>query len=161
MGFKKSGFAFCGRTGEIPQRNYAIMNINHIYVDTNVIIGAFANNENDKNCLQYLFSLKGKKLYISSLSIAQFVAVFQKKTTAEDLLKKVKYLLTKFNIVSFTEKDIQESLSEKSPDFEDNIQFTICRKVKCQHFITNNIKDYSGYFLLNILKPSQVRKINQ
>ena len=107
------------------------------------------------------FSLKGKKLYVSTLSIAQFVSVFQKKRTADEIREKVKYLQTKFNLVGFVEKDVDDALVETSPDIEDSIQYTLSRKVRCQHFVTNNVKDYTGYFLLNVLKPSQVRQINQ
>lgn len=135
---------------------------NRIFVDTNVIIGAWAGRPNDVRCLQYLFALKGKRLYLSTLSIAQFVSVFQKKRPADDIRKHVKYLLTKFNMVAFAEKDIEAAMDETdNADIEDSIQYALCRKVKCQHFITNNIKDYSGYYLLNVLKPSQSRRINQ
>ena len=44
---------------------------NNIFVDTNVLNGFYLNRETDVRCLKYLFSLKGKKLFISSLSIGQ------------------------------------------------------------------------------------------
>lgn len=138
-----------------------MMDSNRIFVDTNVLVGAWLGQPDDERCLKYLFALKGKKLYVSTLSIAQFVSVFQKKRTADEIREKVKYLQTKFNLVGFVEKDVDDALVETSPDIEDSIQYTLSRKVRCQHFITNNIKDYTGYFLLNVLKPSQVRQINQ
>lgn len=138
-----------------------MMNQNHIFVDTNVLIGAWSGRQGDILCLQYLFSLKGKKLYSSTLSIAQFISVFQKKRSNDEIRKRVKYLQTKFNLISFTETDISKAIDEESPDIEDNIQYVLCRKTNCLHFITNNIKDYSGYFLLNVLKPEQSRQINQ
>ena len=138
-----------------------MMDSNRIFVDTNVIIGAWAGNTDDDRCLKYLFSLKGKRLYISTLSIAQFVSIYQKKRTNDEIRKQVKYLLSKFNLVGFAEKDVEVAIDEASHDIEDNIQYVLCHKVKCGHFITNNIKDYSGYFLLNVLKPIQIRQINQ
>ena len=137
------------------------MDSNRIFVDTNVIIGAWAGRSSDERCLQYLFSLKGKRLYLSTLSIAQFVSVYQKKRTNEEIRKQVKYLISKFNLVSFAEKDIETAIDGTSHDIEDNIQYVLCRKMNCGHFITNNIKDYSSFFLLNVLKPSQSRQINQ
>lgn len=134
---------------------------NRIFVDTNVIIGAWAGRTSDERCLQYLFTLKGKRLYLSTLSVAQFVSVLQKKRTPDDIRRQVRYLLTKFNMVAFVEKDIEAAMDESANDIEDSIQYTLCRKVKCQHFITNNIKDYSGYCLLNVLKPDKIRRINQ
>lgn len=137
------------------------MNKNRIFVDTNVLVGAWAGFRDDEFCLRYLFSLKGKQLYISTLSIAQFVSIFQKRRTPDEIRKHVKYLQTKFHIVSFTEKDVNSAMSGDAADLEDHIQYTLCAKVKCQHFITNNIKDYTGYTLLDVLKPDKCRKINQ
>ncbi len=137
------------------------MDSNRIFVDTNVIIGAWTGRNHDQNCLQYLFSLRGKRLYLSTLSIAQFVSIFQHKKSDSEIRKQVKYLLSKFSLVSFTEKDVEKSLDEPSHDMEDNIQFVLCSKMNCQHFVTNNIKDYSNYFLLDVLKPKECRKINQ
>lgn len=138
-----------------------MMDSNRIFVDTNVIIGAWSGRQADEKCLQYLYSLKGKRLFVSALSIAQFVSLFQKRKSANEIREHVKYLMTKFNVIGFSEKDIEKSLSEKSNDLEDNIQYTISQKMGCFHFVTNNIKDYSGYFLLNIVPPKHIRKINQ
>lgn len=44
------------------------MNGNHIFVDTNVLIGWWVGNKEDVNCIKYLFSLRGKRLYTSALS---------------------------------------------------------------------------------------------
>ena len=104
-----------------------MMDSNRIFVDTNVIIGAWAGNADDDRCLKYLFSLKGKRLYISTLSIAQFVSVYQKKRTNEEIRKQVKYLLSKFNLVGFAEKDVEVAIDEASHDIEDNIQYVLMK----------------------------------
>lgn len=138
-----------------------MMDTNRIFVDTNVIVGAWAGKPADQKCLQYLYSLKGKRLYLSSLSVAQFVALFQKKRTQEDIKAQVRYLLTKFNVIAFSEKDVENSLAIQAADLEDNIQYVISQKMGCFHFVTNNIKDYSGYYVLDIVHPKHIRKINQ
>jgi hypothetical protein len=51
------------------------MNGNHIFVDTNVLIGWWVGNKDDVNCIKYLFSLRGKRLYTSALSIAQLESI--------------------------------------------------------------------------------------
>jgi len=96
--------------------------------------------------------VEGKRLYISTLSIAQFVSVFQKKRTNDEIRRQVKYLLSKFNLVTFAEKDVEVAIDEVSHDIEDNIQYVLCRKMNCGHFITNNIKDYSGYFFAQCIE---------
>jgi len=136
-------------------------NPNHIFVDTNVLIGAYGNIENDRRCLQYLFSLRGKHLYISALSIAQLVSVFQKSKSNHDIKITVHDLLSKFTVIGFSLNDIEESLLLENTDMEDNIQYVISRKFHCLHFITNNAKDYKKFVNINILKPIQIRIIQQ
>ncbi len=137
------------------------MNGNHIFVDTNVLIGYWSGIDDDCRCIKYLFTLRGKRLYTSSLSIAQFVSVFQKTKPNAEIRKAVNELTAKFNILSFTEKDIADSLEITGLDMEDNIQYVISRKGKCFHFVTNNKKDYTNLTNINVVKPSQIRQINQ
>lgn len=137
------------------------MNANHIFVDTNVIIGWWAGIKADADCLKYLFSLRGKRLYVSSLSVAQFVALFQKTKPNTEIANAVKALLSKFNVISFAEKDIVASLEISNRDMEDNIQYVLCSKAKCFHFVTNNKKDYNKLTNINVVLPSKVRQINQ
>lgn len=37
----------------------------------------------------------------------------------------------------------------------------ISAKAKCFHFITNNKKDYTRLSNINVIAPSEVRRINQ
>lgn len=137
------------------------MNANHIFVDTNVLIGWWAGIKADADCLKYLFSLRGKRLYISSLSVAQFVALFQKTKPNTEIANAVKALLAKFNVIAFAEKDIVASLEISNRDMEDNIQYVLSSKAKCFHFVTNNKKDYNKLTNINVVIPSKVRQINQ
>lgn len=134
-------------------------NINHIFVDTNVLIGALSSKKHDKDCLQYLFSLIGKKLYISSLSIAQLTSVFQKKKTNKEITSIVTELLNRFTVLSFTKDDITASLAETGADIEDNMQYIVSKKMKCYTFVTNNIKDYRVFGDIQVLKPENVKMI--
>ena len=134
-------------------------NINHIFVDTNVLIGAWSGKKEDKNCLQYLFSLIGKKLYISSLSVSQLASVFQKKMNNAEIKSIIEILTHRFMILDFTKEDISNSLRETGADIEDNIQYVISKKKKCFTFVTNNIKDYRVFGDIQVLKPQNIRMI--
>ena len=136
------------------------LNPYNIFVDTNVLIGAFSDKQQDKKCLDYLFSLKGKRLFISTLSVAQLVSVFQKRKTNKAIKDIVRSLIAKFTIIEFSKIDIENSLNYDFSDMEDNIQYIISKKMKCAHFITNNRKDYMS-FNFNVLLPRQIRSINQ
>jgi predicted nucleic acid-binding protein len=136
------------------------LNPYNIFVDTNILIGAFSDKQQDKKCLEYLYSLKGKYLFISTLSVAQLVSVFQKRKTNEVIKNIVRTLIAKFTIVEFSKTDIENSLNFAFSDMEDNIQYVISKKMKCAYFVTNNRKDYLS-FNLNVINPRQVRSINQ
>jgi len=137
------------------------MNENHIFVDTNVLIGYFIQQKKDLDALSYIFSLEGKRLYTSSLAIAQVVSVLQKKQTNETIEKFVLYLMSKFKIIAFVDEDIKTALRLKKSDIEDSIQYAMAKKLKCFWIVTNNTKDYTSFIDIAVLPPSQIRKIER
>ena len=139
-------------------------NPNHIFVDTNVLVGGYSDDvrfQKDSQCLHYLYSLVGKWLYISSLSVAQLIAIFQKKKSNEDIVRIVRELHRRFNIIDFTTKDIDAALVANGADIEDNIQFVLAKKQKCYIIVTNNYKDYRFLQGIQVLRPAKIRKISQ
>ena len=149
-------------------------NPNHIFVDTNVLVGGYSGDakfQKDDDCLRYLFSLTGKRLYISSLSVAQLISVYQKKKSNEEITQVVRDLQHRFNIIDFTAKDIDAALKETGADIEDrstfgrlqskNVQFVLAKKQKCYIVVTNNYKDYRFLQGIEVLRPAKIRKIPQ
>jgi len=139
-------------------------NPNHIFVDTNVLVGGYSGDakfQKDDDCLRYLFSLTGKRLYISSLSVAQLISVYQKKKSNAEITAVVRDLQHRFNIIDFTAKDIDAALKETGADIEDNVQFVLAKKQKCYIVVTNNYKDYRFLQGVEVLRPAKVRKIPQ
>ena len=139
-------------------------NLNHIFVDTNVLVGGYSGDvrfQKDADCLHYLYSLTGKRLYVSSLSVAQLISVYQKKKKNDEIVRIVRDLQHRFNIVDFTNRDIDAALIENGGDIEDNVQYVLARKQKCSVIITNNFKDYRLFFNLRVIKPERVRTISQ
>lgn len=139
-------------------------NPNHIFVDTNVLVGGYSGDakfQKDDDCLRYLFSLTGKRLYISSLSVAQLISVYQKKKSNEEIIHVVRELQHHFNIIDFTAKDIDAALKETGADIEDNVQFVLAKKQKCYIVVTNNYKDYRFLQGIEVLRPAKIRKIPQ
>ena len=139
-------------------------NPNHIFVDTNVIIGAYCGDgrhQVDEECLRYLFSLNGKRLFISSLSVAQLISMFQKKRTNDEVVGIVRQLQHRFSIISFTNNDIDDALVETGADIEDNVQYVMAKKQKCRIIVTNKIKDYRLLMGVEAIKPSKIRIISR
>ena len=133
------------------------INPNHIFVDTNVLIGAYSGDARflkDKDCLHYLFTLTGKRLYISSLSVAQLISTYQKKKSNEEIRRIVRELQHRFTVISFTPKDIDDAMNETGADIEDNVQYVIAMKQKCR-------KDYRLLMSIEATSPEKVRIISK
>lgn len=137
-------------------------NPNHIFVDTNVLVGGYSGDQRfqkDVDCLHYLFSLTGKRLFISALSVAQLISTFQKKKSNEEIIEVVHELQHRFNIIDFRAIDIDNALCETGADIEDNVQFVLAKKQKCLIVVTNNYKDYRFLQGIEVIRPAKVRKI--
>ena len=140
------------------------INPNHIFVDTNVLVGGYSGDarfQKDADCLHYLYSLTGKRLYISTLSVAQLISMFQKKRKNDEIVRIVRDLQHRFTVIDFTARDIDAALVENGGDIEDNVQYVLARKQKCNVIITNNFKDYRLFFNVRVIKPERVRSISQ
>ena len=139
-------------------------NPNHIFVDTNVLVGGYSGDarfQKDEACLHYLYSLTGKRLYISSLSVAQLISTFQKKKKNDEIVRIVRDLQHRFNVIDFAARDIDAALVETGGDIEDNVQYVLARKQKCSIIVTNNFKDYRLFYNISVVKPDDVRSIPQ
>ena len=144
-------------------------NENHIFIDTNCLISyvcerydlyAVGNKENT-NALHYLFAMNGKKLYVSSLAIAQLTAKLQSRMDKYILAKEIRQMLHRFNVLEFNRKDIEDALNSPGvKDLEDLYQYRMSEKAKCLYIMTNNTKDFST--LMNVIpfKPKQIRMMN-
>ena len=145
-------------------RKKSPFNSNHIFVDTNVLVGGYSGDsrfQKDADCLHYLYSLTGKKLYISTLSVAQLISIYQKKKTNDEIVRIVHELQHRFNIIDFTNRDIDAALVETGGDIEDNVQFVLAQKQKYSIIVTNNYKDYRLFYNISVVKPDGVRTIPQ
>ena len=153
-------------------------NPNHVFVDTNVLVGGYSGDaryQKDADCLHYLFALTGKKLYISTLSVAQLISVYQKggvretneclvegdQKSNEEITSVVRELQHRFSIIDFTARDIDAALVETGADIEDNVQFVLAKKQRCYIVVTNNYKDYRFLPGIAVLRPEKIRKIPQ
>ncbi len=137
------------------------MNANHIFIDTNVLIGAYSGIKKDVNAWNYLCSLKGKRLFASALSIAQLASVFQKKKKNSEIKRIINLIRHRTEIISFTDSDISKALDETNADIEDNIQYVLGLKMKCYYLITNNKRDYAKLMYIDALLPEESRNIER
>ena len=136
----------------------------NIFVDTNILIGAYSENktfQEEKKCWKYLTNLEGRNIFVSSLSIAQFIALFQKRKYPDTVIRRnVRNILTKANVISFSKSDIETSLLNTYKDMEDSIQLTLAKKMKCAVIVTQNKKDYN-FMDIDIVTTKTYRSIKQ
>jgi len=93
-------------------------NENHIFIDTNCLISSIcekyriyaATGKENTDALHYLLAMNGKKLFISSLSIAQMTAKLQNRLNKDVLTEEIRQLLHRFSIIEFNRKDIEDAL---------------------------------------------------
>jgi hypothetical protein len=76
-----------------------------------------------------------------------------------EIKNKVRYLLAKFTIITFSDKDIINSLTIDKADMEDNIQYVLSQKFNCFYFVTNNKKDYADFYHIKPVAPKNIRSI--
>ena len=138
------------------------VNPNHIFVDTNILIGAYSEKkefQEEAACLHYLTSLVGKKIYISTLSVAQLVSTLQNRFSRTKMIQIVKELRHRFEVLSFTKEDIDKSIADVGTDIEDNMQHIISTKANCRIIVTKNAGDYSLYQDIYAVPPARIRSI--
>ena len=87
--------------------------------------------------------------------------MFQKKMKNDEIVRVVRDLQHRFTVIDFTNRDIDVALVENGGDIEDNVQYVLARKQKCNVIITNNFKDYRLFFNVRVIKPERVRSISQ
>ena len=93
--------------------------------------------------------------------MAQLISIYQKKKTNDEIVRIVHELQHRFNIIDFTNRDIDAALVETGGDIEDNVQFVLAQKQKCSIIVTNNYKDYRLFYNISVVKPDGVRTIPQ
>lgn len=60
----------------------------------------------------------------------------------DEIVRIVRELQHRFNVIDFTNRDIDAALVETGTDIEDNVQYVLAMKQKCGIIVTNNYKDY-------------------
>jgi len=144
-----------------------------VYIDTNVLIsdfffrnGTYRQGETSTKALQFLFSKPQKAdLFVASFSIAQFISsLANRKIGLSMIITEISRIMQKFTVVDFREEDIKQSVSNivdlhQTKDLEDQLQFDLSRKMKCNYIMTNNYKDFKDFADISVLQPRKYRAI--
>ncbi len=119
----------------------------HVFVDTNIVIDLLQKRENFYQEAQVLFTKadrKKLKLYISALTFANTYYILSKyysSSEAKKILSKFKVLV---EVLPTTDKIIDLALASDFNDFEDAIQFYTALESNLHVIITRNKKDFKN-----------------
>ena len=119
----------------------------HVFVDTNIVIDLLQKRENFYKEAQELFTKadrKKLKLYISALTFANTYYILSKyysSSEAKKILSKFKVLV---EVLPTTDKIIDLALASDFNDFEDAIQFYTALESNLHVIITRNKKDFKN-----------------
>ena len=119
----------------------------HVFVDTNIVIDLLQKRENFYQEAQELFTKadrKKLKLYISALTFANTYYILSKyysSSEAKKILSKFKVLV---EVLPTTDKIIDLSLASDFNDFVDAIQFYTALESNLHVIITRNKKDFKN-----------------
>ncbi|MFN3270937.1 MAG: type II toxin-antitoxin system VapC family toxin [Cloacibacterium caeni] len=119
----------------------------HVFVDTNIVIDLLQKRENFYQEAQELFTKadrKKLKLYISALTFANTYYILSKYysfSEAKKILSKFKVLV---EVLPTTDKIIDLALASDFNDFEDAIQFYTALESNLHVIITRNKKDFKN-----------------
>ena len=119
----------------------------HVFVDTNIVIDLLQKRENFYKEAQELFTKadrKKLKLYISALTFANTYYILSKyysSSEAKKILSKFKVLV---EVLPTTDKIIDLALASDFNDFEDAIQFYTALESNLHVNITRNKKDFKN-----------------
>jgi predicted nucleic acid-binding protein len=119
----------------------------HIFVDTNIVIDLLARRAPFYQEAQELFTLSDKKevqLYISSLTFANAyyaISRHHKDVDTKKYLSKFKVLV---HILPLGDKAIELALASEFKDFEDGLQYYVAMDNHADVIITRNKKDFKS-----------------
>lgn len=126
-----------------------------LFIDTDIILDVILKREPPFYDSQKILSLIEKNYFLgftSSLIIANCYYIICCNTDKKTALKTISKLRSILSVLSFTDKEIGESLNSSINDFEDGVQYFIALNNGINTIITRNISDYK-YLSINVLTP--------
>lgn len=119
----------------------------HIFVDTNIVIDLLSKREEFYKEAQELFTLADTKkvnLYVSALTFANTHYILSRDIKAEEVRKVLIKFKTLTTVLPIDDKIIELALVSDFIDFEDAIQYQTAIQNGLELIITRNKKDFKN-----------------
>src|SRR5450432_2033314 len=132
--------------------------MNHIFLDTNIVIDFLADRKPFSLFAAKLFnfSILGKaKIYVSAVSYNNIYYIFRQSHSSREAIKLLDELSEMTEITNVTKSIIKKSLKSDFKDFEDAIQYNCALSLtKVDFIVTRDTKDFKRSSL-SIMTPEE------
>lgn len=116
-----------------------------VFFDTNVLIDAFSNRDDQSTFSEQCYLLvlsKQIKGYISSNQLMTFYYVFSKFMSKEFAFESLNQIINHFEVVPFSKFNVLHSIENNYFDIEDGAKDDCAKEFCCDFIITRNTKDF-------------------
>ena len=140
---------------------------NKVFVDSDVLIDVLLERYPHFESSQKILALIEKGIFegfTSSLILANCFYIIESNFSSTRAVGAIQKIRSIFKILSFSDKEIGESLSSNISDFEDGIQYFVASNNNIGTIITRNVKDYKNldcttYTPTEFLNLTNVKKL--
>ncbi|MEK7449236.1 MAG: PIN domain-containing protein [Planctomycetota bacterium] len=132
-----------------------------IFIDTDIFLDTILGRKPHNDFSNKLINLCEKNEiggYTSSLVIANIYYIINKIANHQKAIHAISKIRSLVTVLSFTDKEIGESINAGFGDFEDGVQYFIAVNNKIDCIITRNTKDFQKASI-TILTPKEFLQI--
>jgi len=118
-----------------------------ILVDTNVLLDVLCNRKEFVGMSAKVWKCCETKIaegHISALSVPNIVYILRKELDAKKTKEITDRIGLIFTIDDLRADDLKRAAALEYSDYEDTLQMICAERIKADHIVTRNIKDFSG-----------------
>lgn len=133
-----------------------------VLVDTNVILDVLCNREAFvEHSLRVFQYCEAQRItgYISALSIPNIVYIMRKELDPKRIKEILHTLTMVFSVVELRESDLLKAAELNFDDYEDAIQSICAARMKADHIVTRNEKDFANSTVSAISPTELLRQL--
>ena len=117
-----------------------------ILVDTNVLLDVLCNRKEFVGMSAKVWKCCETKLadgHISALSVPNIVYILRKELDARKTKEIIDRIALIFTIDDLRAEDLKKAAALEYSDYEDTLQMICAERIKADHIVTRNVKDFS------------------
>ena len=135
-----------------------------ILVDTNVLLDVLCNRKEFVGMSAKVWKCCETRIvegHISALSVPNIVYILRKELDAKKTVEIIDRIGLIFTIDDLRAEDLKKAAAFEYSDFEDALQSICAERVKADHIVTRNIKDFQGTSITAISPADFIAIIGQ